>query len=122
LSLNNIFLTYSYEEGKDTYKYPSIPNYIKFERNKIANNKLFVRVIVPKFLKNDLDVLSIQPTPTITDLPSNMSLYSASFTAYKLTIDVSTLTKGTKLDITMPIKNTDSNEIVFTHLITVEEE
>lgn len=122
LSLNNIFLTYSYEEGKDTYKYPSIPNYIKFERNKIANNKLFVRVIVPKFLKNDLDVLSIQPTPAITDLPSNMNSYSASFTAYKLTIDVSTLTKGAKLDITMPIKNTDSNEIVFTHLITVEEE
>ena len=122
LSLNNIFLSLSYEDDKDKYKYPSMPNYIKFDRSKIVDNKLFVRVIVPNIYKNDLETSSIQPTPTVTDLPSNMSKYSAYFTAYKLTIDVSTLTKGKELDIAMPIKNTDTNRIIFTHLVTVEEE
>lgn len=122
LSVNNLFLAFSYEDNKDKYKYPSMPNYIMFDRNKIIDNKLFVRVIVPKILKNDVNVPNIQPTPTVTDLPTNMSEYSAHYVAYKLVIDVSGLLKGKKLDITMPIKNTSTNKIIFTHLITVGEE
>lgn len=122
LSVNNLFLAYSYEDDKDKYKYPSMPNYIKFDRSKIVDNKLFVRVIVPKVFKNDLDVSSIQPNPVDTDLPSNMSAYSAYYTAYKLSIDVSELSKGKKLDVTMPVKNTETNKMIFTHLVTVEEE
>ena len=122
MSVNNLFLAYSYEDDKDKYKYPSMPNYIKFDRSKIVDNKLLVRVIVPKVFKNDLDVSSIQPNPVDTDLPSNMSDYSAYYAAYKLSIDVSELSKGKKLDVTMPVKNTETNKMIFTHLVTVEEE
>ena len=122
LSVNNLFLSFSYEDDKDKYKYPKLPNYIKFDRSKIVNNKLFVRVIVPKVFKNELDVSSIQPHPVATDLPTSMSELSAYYVAYKLGIDVSELSKGKKLDITMPIKNTDTGKVIFTHLITVEEE
>lgn len=122
LSVNNLFLAYSYKDNKDEYQYPSIPNYIKFDRSKIIDNKLFVRVIVPKVFKNDLDIFSIQPNPVATDLPSNMSAYVAYYTAYKLVIDVSSLSKGKKLDITMPIKNIDTDKMILTHLIAVEEE
>jgi len=51
-----------------------------------------------------------------------MNGLSAYYAAYKLSIDVSELSKGKKLDITMPIKNTDTGKVIFTHLITVEEE
>lgn len=122
LSVNNLFLSFSYEDDKDKYKYPKLPNYIKFDRSKIVNNKLFVRVIVPKVFKNELDVSSIQPHPVATDLPTSMNGLSAYYVAYKLSIDVSELSKGKKLDITMPIKNTDTGKVIFTHLITVEEE
>lgn len=121
LSLNNIFLSFSYKDEKDSYTNTQKPNRISFEKNKLVAGKLFIRVILPTIYKNDLILSEITPPPMATDLPSNMSKYSAYFVAYKLEVDAGSLQAGKTIDMSLPIKNTETNNTVFTHLITIEE-